>query len=297
MLTLSRLTARVAVVASFAAFLTTAACNPDSKDVSGLSSPTLSASKQAAPPSPGAASGFTLLGNAAVTCTNGTVSGDVGTFSAIGVIALTGCPITGTSHVGDGAAIAAYNAFLSQYIALAPRAGDCDAAHTLLSTIPASMTLAPGVYCTGAALTATGVTLTLNGPANGTWLFKIGTGGTGALTGTNFSVIMAGGAQACNVTWWVAEAVTMTDSDLKGNILAGGGITLSRGTLIGDAFSKAGVTVTGTAVTGCATAGKGHGHKPHKDKCKDKHDGKDGHKDGHKGECKDKHHDGDKDKD
>ena len=49
--------------------------------------------------------------------------------------------------------------------------------------------------------------VTLDGPANGTWVFKVA---PGAFTGTNFSVVMAGQGQACNVTWWVAEAATMT---------------------------------------------------------------------------------------
>jgi hypothetical protein len=116
------------------------------------------------------------------------------------------------------------------------------------------MTLAPGVYCFDAAATLTGE-LTLDGPADGIWLFKIGALGTGALTGTNFAVAMAGGAEACNVTWWVAEAATMTDSDFLGSILAGAAITLTRGTFNGNAWSRADVTITGTAVTGCAAAG------------------------------------------
>ncbi|HEY3225951.1 MAG TPA: hypothetical protein VGK61_03010, partial [Planctomycetota bacterium] len=45
------------------------------------------------------------------------------------------------------------------------------------------VTLAPGVCCFDAAAALTG-TLTLKGPTNATWLFKIGEGGTGALTGT-----------------------------------------------------------------------------------------------------------------
>ena len=110
--------------------------------------------------------------------------------------------------------------------------------------------LAPGVYCFDAAATLTG-TLTLAGPSNGIWIFKIGTSGTGALTGTNFSVVMANGAQACNVYWWVAEAATMTTSDFKGTILAGAAITVTGGTFAGRALAKTAVTLTGVAATGC----------------------------------------------
>jgi hypothetical protein len=200
------------------------------------------------PPPPPAASNFAVLANAAVTCTDGTISGDVGTFLAAptGSVTLTSCPITGTVRVGDGVATQAFNDFLSRYAALAPQPGDV--CTTLTGTLD-GVSLAPGTYCFDAAATLTGV-LTLNGPSNGIWLFKIGTLGTGALTGTNFSVVMAGGGQASKVTWWVAEAATMTTSAFQGNILAGAGITLTGGTFNGNASSKADVTITGTAVTG-----------------------------------------------
>ncbi|MSR82690.1 MAG: DUF3494 domain-containing protein [Candidatus Latescibacteria bacterium] len=100
------------------------------------------------------------------------------------------------------------------------------------------MTLAPGTYCFDAAAALTGV-LTLNGPANGTWLFKVRTLGTGALTGTTFSVVMTNGGQACNVTWWIAEAATMNISAFQGNILAGAAITTTGGTFDGNAWAKA----------------------------------------------------------
>ena len=59
--------------------------------------------------------------------------------------------------------------------------------------------------------------LTLNGPANGVWTIYV----DGALTGTNFSVEMAGGGQPCNVYWLPRLAATLTTSQMKGNILAG----------------------------------------------------------------------------
>jgi len=251
-----RLTARLAVVAAFAALLA-AACSPDSR---GPSSPNLSADRFAnLSSSQGPSSTFAVLANAAVTCTGGTIIGDVGTFQATptGSVTQTSCPITGTVHVGDGASIQAFNDFLAAYDAAA--AVPCD---VVLTGTLAGVTLAPGVYCFDAAATLTGV-LTLNGPANGVWLFKIGTGGTGALTGTSFSVVMSGGGQPCNVTWWVAQAATLTDSHFLGSILAGAAITLTRGTFDGNARAKADVTITGTAVAGCTGGpgqGRGHGH-------------------------------------
>jgi hypothetical protein len=241
--------------------LIAAACGKDS--ASRMTSPSMMSANDA---SSSGTSSFTVLANAAVTCTNGTISGDVGTFQAAptGSVTLTSCPVTGSTDIGDAAAISAYNAFVSNYNALA--ATPCD---VMLTGTLAGVTLAPGVYCFDAAATLTGV-LTLRGPSNGTWLFKIGTSGTGALTGTNFTVLMADGAQPCNVTWWVAQAATMTDSDFLGTILAGAAITLTRGTFDGNVYAGASgvgdVTITGTTVVGCAGSND-RGHDKDKGKC------------------------------
>ena len=200
-------------------------------------------------PTLGAASAFSVLGGTAVTCTTSVVTGDVGVSPGT-AFTNTGCTIAGgVPPATNVAAAAAHNDLLIAYAALQSTA--CTG--TLLSTIPASTTLAPGVYCTGAALTATDVTLTLDagGNANAVWIFKTGA----ALTGTNFTVVMANGAQPCNVYWWVAQAVTMTDSNFVGTIFAGAAITLTRGTFNGDAYAKAAVTMTGTTVTACTQGG------------------------------------------
>jgi hypothetical protein len=79
-------------------------------------------------------------------------------------------------------------------------------------------------------------------------LIKIGTLGTGALTATDFSVVMADGGQASNVYWWVAQAATLTDSNFRGTILAGTSITVTRGSLDGKALAGTAVTMTGAAL-------------------------------------------------
>ena len=182
----------------------------------------------------------------AVTCTDSTINGDVGSGLTGSAITQTNCTVNGTVHQGDATAMAAYNDFLSAYDALA--LVQCD--QYLTGTL-AGVTLAPGVYCFDAAATLTGQ-LTLDGPANGVWIFKIGTSGTGALTGTNFSVVMSGGGQACNVYWWVAEAATMTTSNFQGTILAGMATTFTGGSLIGRDLAKAAATLTGVTVSACS---------------------------------------------
>jgi hypothetical protein len=193
-----------------------------------------------------------------VACTTSTIKGDVG---STGTVAPVGCVITGNTVAPVSAAVVAD--FNSAYSAL--KKVPCD---HILATLDVTQTLTPGVYCFAAGATATGKILTLSGPASGIWLFKIGTGGTGALTGTDFSVVMAGGGQACNVNWWTAEAATLTVDNGKtvpltpfsGNILAGAAATTtgtagaaSALTLTGRVWAGAGVTVTDSNIVGCTT--------------------------------------------
>jgi hypothetical protein len=192
----------------------------------------------------GTASGFSVLGGSAVTCTAGVVTGDVG-ISPGTAFTNTGCTIAGaTPPATNVAAVGARADFLSAYTAL--QAASCT---QMLAGSLADVNLAPGTYCVD-AVAKTG-TLTLNGPADGTWNFVV----NGALTGTNFSVVMAGGAQSCNVFWAPSAGATMTTSALKGNILAGdaigGSITLTGGTLAGRALANVAMTMTGTGVVGC----------------------------------------------
>lgn len=196
-----------------------------------------------------ASSNFAVLAKASITCTNGTIAGDVGTFMAApsGSVTTTSCPITGTKRLGGEVSTQAFAGFLSTYAAVAPKP---EHVCTILTGTLAGVKLSPGVYCFKGAAALTGL-LTLNGPSDGIWKFTIGTGDIGALTGTGFSVVMAGGAQACNVSWWVAQAATLTDSHLVGTLLGGTDITLTRGTFTGNVSSRRDLTITGTAVASC----------------------------------------------
>jgi hypothetical protein len=151
---------------------------------------------------------------------------------------------------------------------------DFNSAYTALGNVPcefnltgqslAGQILPPGVYCFDAAVAETDSVLTLNGSSTDIWIFQIGTDGTGALTGTNFSVLFAEatGGQPCNVYWWVAQGATMTTSGFQGTILAGAAITITGLAVAptitsfnGDALAKAAVTLTNVTVTGCEQAG------------------------------------------
>jgi hypothetical protein len=239
-------------------------------------------SLSAAAPAFGSAANYEVIAGTRLTCTNSALSGSVAVWPGTTPdVVQTSCPISGSIEQGSGNAQTAYNDFLTAYAAFAQTS--CDHA---LATLDGQV-LAPGVYCFDAAATSTGGVLTLNGPSNGSWIFKIGTLGTGALTGTNFSVVMADGTPPpCgSVYWWVSEAVTLTDSSFVGTLLAGGAITLTRGTFAGDAFSKAAVTITGSAATACTGIG-GTGRDAGDDDGDDDH-GRDHDRDGghHKRRC------------
>jgi Ice-binding-like len=238
-------------------------------------------------PSLGTAASFAVLGvgtavppstaadaTTAVTTTTSVITGDVGSAGAFtlsgstingnvvlsGALANTGSTMSGTSTPLPVQVINDFNTAYNSYAAI-PCTGSLLPAYT-----GAALTLAPGVYCNAAAVTFTDSTLTLDakGNANSVWIFKIGTGGTGALTGTNFTVNMANGGDSCNVSWWVAQASTMTTSGFQGDILAGSAITLTglAGTTTpfnGDILAKAGVTVTDVTILGCNASGGGNG--------------------------------------
>jgi hypothetical protein len=218
------------------------------------------AAQAAAPVSP---AGFAVLsaapgGGGAVTCTRSTINGNVGSSGLLAAVVQTGCTITGaiTTSVST-------TGFDNAYSALA--GVPCD--HTL--TLDQTQSLAPGVYCSAAGATATNRVLTLNGPRNGIWLFKIGTSGTGALTGTNLKVVMAGAGQPCNVNWWTAQAASLTvntvaSTPFQGTILAGAAITLvgtaatagppTALTVTGRLWARGAVSMTDSAVVPSCTS-------------------------------------------
>lgn len=241
----------------------------------GSTSPAWAQGSSASQAPMGTVGDFAVLGGTNVTCTAGSVVGDVGVSPGSAVpFTNTGCTITGgTPPATDSAAIQARTDFLNVYAALQLQSASCV---SLLGNTLAGENLAPGVYCLD-AVAKTGL-LTLTGPADGVWVFLV----DGALTGTNFSVTMAGGGQPCNVFWAPTAAVTLTTSAMKGNILAGnavgGSITLTGGSLAGSALANVAVTMTDASVIGCdVLSGTPASCKPKKRHGHDKHNERKGH--------------------
>jgi hypothetical protein len=212
--------------------------------------------------------GYAVLGTNAipttgtVTCTNdgpgGTINGNVGTTGA-SITNIGPCIISGSTDVslplsGAGAVTDFHSAY-SAIDALNPDS-QCLAMPTVSGPV------SPGVYCSAASTTlGAGIILTLNGNASDVWVFKVGTiGSSGALTLTDFQMVMGPGAQACNVFWRTAADATMTRSIVMGTILSGGAITETGGSLLGRSLATTDVTLTDPSpltFAGCAAPAPG----------------------------------------
>jgi Ice-binding-like len=238
---LSRLKARLAAAAWLAALFSAV--------------PFQAALAQTTAPSLGAASRFAVLsaapgGGGAVTCTGAIINGDVGSSGLPAAVVQTeGCVITGAIIAPVSATVLAN--FNTAYADLANVTCTVNFVQAAFTDATLALDPSPAVNCFTADVTFTRTKLTLNGGVNDTWLIKVGTQAVGALTGTGLSVALPTGASACNVTWWVEAAATMTDSDFRGTLLAGAAITTTRGTFAGRALAKAAVTMTGGSLIGC----------------------------------------------
>jgi hypothetical protein len=151
------------------------------------------------------------------------------------------CQITGTQHLGDAVSQTAQGDLTTAYNQLAGM--PCSPANALTGLDLGGMTLAPGVYCFTSSAGLTG-TLTLAGPATGTWVFQVA---TTLITATNSAVVLSGGALASNVFWQVGTSATLAvGTAMQGNILALTSISLGDGaTLIGRTLARNGGVTLG----------------------------------------------------
>ena len=117
---------------------------------------------------------------------------------------------------------------------------------TLIGEI-GGMTLAPGLYKWSSAVSIT-TNLTLDGPANGVWIFQI----TGSLTeAASAQVLLSGGALAENIFWQVEGGVLLgANAHMEGVVLSGTSIALGAGASAhGRLFAKTAVTLDTATVT------------------------------------------------
>lgn len=176
-----------------------------------------------------------ILAGTAATFTNSEVDGDVAVSPGT-ALTRTSSGISGEQHINDAVAEAARDEFDDVFgeLAKTPRS------RVLKGTLDGEK-LAPGVYDIEGAAALTG-TLILEGL--GLYLIRVGA----ALTATGLRVVLTGGAQVSGVTWRAEAAVTLTDSEMSGRVLAGAAATITRGKLHGELWARGAVTVTGAEV-------------------------------------------------
>lgn len=199
--------------------------------ISGFATAIVNATPPPPGPSLGAAESHGILGGSTVSCVDGTIEADVSVWPGTAVVGFPPCTITGEEHAGDAFAQTAQGDLTTAFLELEALACDVTITADLGGT-----TLAEGVYCSSSSVGVTG-TVTLTGNANS--LFVIRAASTLTTAG---NVVMAGGAQAKNVYWWVGSSATLGDmSQWQGNILALQSITLSGNvTLCGRALARNG---------------------------------------------------------
>ncbi|MGD0067019.1 MAG: ice-binding family protein, partial [Streptosporangiaceae bacterium] len=195
----------------------------------------------------GTASSYGVLAATAVTNTGASViAGNLG-LSPDTATSVTGFPpgrVTGSQNVGAAAAGAqddlttAYN-----QAAIAPSTGP-NTQSTIGSAGLETGPLVPGIYKASSSLEIDGaLTLDAEGDPNAVWIFQAP---ASTLTADmNSSVVLTGGAQACNVFWQVGTSATIeTTATFVGTILALTSISVQHGaTIIGRALARNG-TVT-----------------------------------------------------
>lgn len=165
-----------------------------------------------------------LAGTPTVTNTGATtVLGSLGVYPGS---AVTGFPpgtvSDGTIHAADGVAAGAQSDLTTAY-------NQAAAEGPVTATEPANLsglTLTPGVYQSSSdgALSISGGTLTLNGGGNPNAVFIFQTGSS-LITGTS-SVVLTGGASACNVFWQVGSSATLNGATFAGTVMALTSITV-----------------------------------------------------------------------
>ncbi|PZR66937.1 MAG: sortase [Solirubrobacterales bacterium] len=204
----------------------------------------VTATAQAAQPAVGlgTANSFAVLGGSTITNTGPTViNGDLGV-SPGG--AITGFPpgiVNGTVHAADAVAAQAQSDLTVAYNDAAGRGPA-----VLLPGDLGGLILTPGVYNSPSSLLLTGdVTLDAQGDPNAVFIFQVGSTLT---TASNSRVLLANGAQACNVFWQIGGSATFgTGTAFIGNILSLQSITFNtRASLQGRALARNGAVTLDT---------------------------------------------------
>jgi HD-GYP domain-containing protein (c-di-GMP phosphodiesterase class II) len=183
----------------------------------------------------GVAADFAVLGYAAVTSTGPTsITGHVGT-TISGDTGLTPAQVSGQIFASSPtAALAAHTAVAAAQLFL-----DGLAASPLPGVELGGRTIAPGVYHGGTIELTGTVILDAGGDPNALFVFKAA---STLVTASASRVVLANGAQACNVFWQVGSSATFgTTTQFAGTVIANISITATTGVgLVGRLIARNG---------------------------------------------------------
>ena len=230
--------------------------------------PAVPAMAAQAPVDLGSAGNFVILSKSGITTTGTTsIVGDIGV-SPIAATAITGFGLildaSGQFSTSDPSSLVTGKVYAADYAVPTPAKMttavlDMETAYTDAAgrTLPdftelgagniGGLTLVPGLYKWSSVVTIP-TDVTLLGDNKAVWIFQIA--GTLDISSAT-SVILRGGAQAKNIFWQVADAVTLgTTSEFNGNILAKTNVAMNTGaTLNGRALAQTAVTLIANAIT------------------------------------------------
>jgi hypothetical protein len=175
----------------------------------------------------GTADSFVVLAGAGVTNTGPTtLNGDIGTFPTTSISGAGSLTVTGANHHGDAVTQGAKSDLVTAYNVAA-----AEGPRSPITTDLGGQTLTSGVYNSAASVGLTGaLTLDAQGDPDAVWVFQAGSTLT---TATASSIVLVGGAEACNVYWQIGSSATLgTASSFRGTILALTSITLTTGATV-----------------------------------------------------------------
>jgi hypothetical protein len=205
----------------------------------------------------GTATPFSVLGGSTVTNTGPTTMfGNLGLSPGSSV---TGAPhVLGETHVDDAVAIAAKNSLTTAFNDAASRPSNGSAGTDL-----AGQVFLPGVRTASSSLLLSSGSVTLDAQGNPAAVFIFQIGST-LITGSNTSVSLVNGAQACNVFWEVGSSATLgTGTRFVGTVMALASITANTAaTIHGRLLARTGAVNldTNTITTStCASSETGSG--------------------------------------
>jgi hypothetical protein len=195
----------------------------------------------------GSAAPYAVLAGTTITNTGSTViTGDVGLSPGTSITGFPPALASGSVESADAGSLAAENDSTAAY---GVAAGETPFTPVAGGTI-GTTTLSAGVYQASSSLAVNGVlTLDGGGDANAIFIFQAGSTLT---TASSASVILEGGAQACNVFWQVGSSATLgSTTNFVGTILAQTSITLNHAaTVVGSVQAQTGaVTLDDNTIT------------------------------------------------